>query len=91
MEKVYVAFSSRSHVIEVSQMFCNFFVVRSNLLFEYHENEAVQTVEKAPSVYGSIMMVGALTRWPLLHLVYDLKATQMNMQQCSLLKELLLG
>ena len=42
-----------------------------------------------PAVDGSIVAVGALTEYALLHPVCDMKALQMNVQ-CSLIRELIL-
>ena len=52
-------------------MFCNILGL-ARLLHVYHMTEAVQAVA------GTIMVFGALTNCALLHLVYNLKAAQMN-------------
>ena len=44
---------------------------------------------KVPAVVGSIVIVGALRCCALLHSVYDLEATQMNLQRC-LTREIML-
>ena len=59
----------------MNQNFCNILVVHACLQLIYHVTKAVQT-----TVVGSIVVVGVLTHWALLHCVCDLKVTQMNVQ-----------
>ena len=57
----------------MSRKFCNIFV-RASLWWIYHVIDAIQAMQ-VPAMAGSIMIVGALSRYTLLHFRYDLKAT----------------
>ena len=64
-------------------------MVRTSLQYVYHVTEAIQAIEGTHAVVGSIVIVDALMFYALLHFMYDLKATQINVQ-CSLIWELML-
>ena len=63
-------------------------LARANLVRVYHLTKAVQA-EIGIHWVVSIVLLGALTRCALLHSVFDLKATQMNVQH-SLIQKLIL-
>ena len=67
----------------MNQKFCNI-LVHVSLWHVCHMTEAVQA-----SVVGSIVVVGVLKHFALLHSMQDLKATQINIQ-CCLIQELIL-
>ena len=62
---------------KMTQTFCNI-CIRVSLQRDYHE---FKSWLKVPTVVGSIVVVGALTRCALLHSVCILKTGQMNMQK----------
>ena len=53
--------------------------MRARLLCMYNGIKIVRPLDE-PAVVASIVLVGALTRSALLHFVWDLKATKMNMK-----------
>ena len=65
------------------QKFCNILVHALILWHIYHMTKAVQTVET------SIMVVGVLTHYNLLHSTCDLKAAQVNVHHSLILKLIL--
>ena len=58
----------------MNEKFCNI-LLRPSLRRIYHVTEAVE------AVVGSIVVVGALTRCVLFHLVCDFKVTRMNVER----------
>ena len=64
----------------MSKKFCNILVVHTSFLHLYHITKVVQAMGKVPAVVGCAMVIGVVICWALLHSVYDLKATQMNVQ-----------
>ena len=66
--------------LHLSQRFC-YDLVHCILQHINHMTESIQQ-RKVIAVFGSIVVVDALTPCALLHFVFNLKAAQMNVKRC---------